>query len=754
MHMKRIAFLNNYLNVSAYQMKLFQGLVKASQNADVELCAFIGGAAGNEDDDELEQRNTAYGLFDPADYDGILVSTTLGAYVNEETFSEFLAPISKVPVVLLGPGPSSFPQVVVDNKAGMEQLIDHFIQDHGYRKIAFVTGFRGHRDAEERFETYKKCLEKAGIPFDERLVHEGHFIHQSGVDAVRILLDERKLDFDAIICSNDDEAAGVYDEMSRRGKMIPSDFALGGFDDTDRAPNLFPGLTTVNQSLSTLCEKALQLLCDMIDGKRISGVFKSPAELVVRSTCGCTFAAAERTSLKRGDAKAEGHASDGEIEKRIQELVSKSPAWGLAFDKRLVRTLYDSLEAEIFSGRENRFSVEFDKYLRECFDANIPLSPVQDLLSELNRLIHLSEMNESQLLDLEDIVHRSRVVVEQIELIRKNKEHQEQLTRYDDVISAGNTLSNALTMEDLIGAINHLFPPLGIGNFLLSVYQSAGDASLTVKPVALLRNGEPVARLETSYDRKKLFPPGQTIKTKTVLVYPSYVQGQTLGFLAFEFHLGMEPVIWNLVLQLNRSLFTLQLLDQLRDTENRITDRSRQIEKLIRPMLDSIEKVSGISDEQSKKADEINSISLLNAQKVKGIFSQTEELHNILLETNKLVLSIEDISETINIVALNASIQAARAGTYGRGFSVIAGEVRKLSNSTAKNVEQINNFLMTIKDGFENFIGANKETGSVLLDMSERISALTSSLQEVSGEMVSMLNGSNEILGVMKDDGV
>jgi heam-based aerotactic trancducer len=82
----------------------------------------------------------------------------------------------------------------------------------------------------------------------------------------------------------------------------------------------------------------------------------------------------------------------------------------------------------------------------------------------------------------------------------------------------------------------------------------------------------------------------------------------------------------------------------------------------------------------------------------------------------EIVKIVNSIADQTNLLSLNASIEAARAGEYGRGFSIVAGEVRKLSEETKKSVSNVANLF------------ANTDT---------QVESLTSSLEKIRTEVKS-----------------
>ncbi len=106
-----------------------------------------------------------------------------------------------------------------------------------------------------------------------------------------------------------------------------------------------------------------------------------------------------------------------------------------------------------------------------------------------------------------------------------------------------------------------------------------------------------------------------------------------------------------------------------------------------------------------------------------------EEIRQSVIETNavvarlgdrsvaigKILNVIEDVAEQTNLLALNAAILAAQAGEYGKGFSVVAAEIRELSERTASSTRDIANLIRGVQDEVENALRATS-SGSTLVE--------------------------------------
>lgn len=181
---------------------------------------------------------------------------------------------------------------------------------------------------------------------------------------------------------------------------------------------------------------------------------------------------------------------------------------------------------------------------------------------------------------------------------------------------------------------------------------------------------------------------------------------------------------------------------------------------------DSINNVSRISEESQKNKDRIedavNSIedSFHNvkntASQISGVLYKFSEIKNSGNELKKnvdnitqIVSIVSGIAKQINLLALNASIEAARAGDAGRGFAVVAEEVRKLSEETNQAVNQINgsltSFLTSVGEVVEGidvqYNVLEKENGS----LAEAVETSSQSNENLKGVSTVMIQSSQEL---------
>ena len=164
-----------------------------------------------------------------------------------------------LPVVCIAPGREAQPVtggVGIDEGQASYELTLHLLA-LGHRRFGFIKGTAGHLSAEERFGGFLRALAEAGLAETDVVTERGHFTFRSGVEcSVRLL--EATSRPSALICANDDMAAGAMYTAHRLGLDIPRDLSVAGFDDTPLSAIIWPALTTVHQPLRQMGARAVE----------------------------------------------------------------------------------------------------------------------------------------------------------------------------------------------------------------------------------------------------------------------------------------------------------------------------------------------------------------------------------------------------------------------------------------------------------------------------------------------------------------
>jgi methyl-accepting chemotaxis protein len=93
------------------------------------------------------------------------------------------------------------------------------------------------------------------------------------------------------------------------------------------------------------------------------------------------------------------------------------------------------------------------------------------------------------------------------------------------------------------------------------------------------------------------------------------------------------------------------------------------------------------------------------------------------------------------MLALNASIESARAGEYGRGFSVVAGEMKKLAARSDEYSKTISSHLLEMKNSMDEILKAIKELGDIATSQAASIQETSSALEQISRDSQVLVQG-------------
>jgi len=180
----------------AWGAEFMAGITAAAEANNVNLVHFIGGRLNPQvSTDKPEPSFGLYDLAKPDQFDGLILTSDIAYGVSPADLKTFSAIYGSIPTVTQSVYLQNVTMFVPDNSAGMRAAVRHLIEEHGYKRIAFICGIPGQVDAEQRFQAYKDELAAHDLRYDEDLVVDGDFIVESGRDAVYALLDERKLRF-------------------------------------------------------------------------------------------------------------------------------------------------------------------------------------------------------------------------------------------------------------------------------------------------------------------------------------------------------------------------------------------------------------------------------------------------------------------------------------------------------------------------------------------------------------------------------
>jgi len=128
-----------------------------------------------------------------------------------------------------------------------------------------------------------------------------------------------------------------------------------------------------------------------------------------------------------------------------------------------------------------------------------------------------------------------------------------------------------------------------------------------------------------------------------------------------------------------------------------------------------------------------------------GIEKFIEETKENSNKTDEVLSFIQNIAKQTNLLGLNAAIESARAGEYGKGFGVVSSEIRNLSNSTKESTEQINQILNNIRNSINKIYEKFQKSNELLCMETSALQEVTATIEELSSTATLLDEFSNEI---------
>ncbi|GED68967.1 methyl-accepting chemotaxis protein [Brevibacillus reuszeri] len=197
--------------------------------------------------------------------------------------------------------------------------------------------------------------------------------------------------------------------------------------------------------------------------------------------------------------------------------------------------------------------------------------------------------------------------------------------------------------------------------------------------------------------------------------------------------------------------------EQQVEATNQGSDVITEIAQHISVMEKGIEEVSSSTAETNRQATEGNLMAVKTVEHMNVIHSQMNQTAGIVNalgrrseEIGQMISLITTIAAQTNLLALNAAIEAARAGEQGRGFAVVADEVRKLAEQSSSAAEQVSTIVADIQRDTESAINAMTHGSTILGEGMTLVQSTGTAFEQITGSAAQLFTRTEEVSDEMR----
>ena len=620
---------------------LIRGVWEAAQDFGARFVCFNSGAVSSPHG--FEAMRTLYdGFCDGPILDAHIMSWSVNHHSANETFTDFCRHYKTRPVVTLAIQLPGIPCVQSDNRGGMSALMDHLLDVHGYRKIAFIGGPEGYQEADLRRAVFLEKLAEKGVSPPESWLVSGDFSEESGFQAMEHLLSGGTLPFEGVVAANDYMAFGAHRALTLCGYQVPRDLFLTGFDDIQESRFHNPPLTTVRQFIEVLAKQAVNAV--LRTGSGTPPLTLVPTELSVRGSCGCVRWAAPSGGFWDPSLLL----AEGEISRR---------------------RLSDTLDQALVGNKDEVFFAELHHVLEEAPSSG--LDAWQAGLSLIRSELQTKTLTAEQRAFGEGLLHEARRLVAD-QVLRRDvllRLRAEELA--GRVIACAEALATSYSLDSILTVLRELLPPMGLRGAWLSLLDG-GSSEAPVLALAFDQWG--ASEVPRQAFRGTQLVPGGLAELdshhKLLVVEVLASQHKPLGLVVFSTDIEGARISGSLRSQISGAIRGVRLLEENQRAEHQLlqSEKLAALGNLVAGVAHEINTPLGVAVSAASylKSLSVDFQKLFEAQQIRK--SDLEIFVARVVEAGDLVVS--NLGRAAELVASFKQVAADQASENRRSFAL------------------------------------------------------------------------------------
>lgn len=541
--------------------------------------------------------NPVFDLISKKNIDGLIIMAgAISGLNNYQELENFCTQFNNIPLVTIAVKVGNIPGILVDNKKGMYDAVCHLIREHGNTNIGFINGPWENQEARERFEAYQSALLDNNIEIDKSLIVPGNFHEEDGINAVKFLLDKRKVDIDALVAVDDVSALGALKELQGRGIMVPDDVALVGFDNLKEGTFSTPPLTTVDQPLDEQGKQAVDLLLSLINGNDCPDDIILPTKFLARESCGCRPKIVSEIYIdddSNGSFNAGSFAEDNY--RQVIEAAKTGFNKDLAQNEIVIGWIKEILDI-LMQVIENK--KDMDSFL-DCINSILMKTVIKGIGIVCWKNALIAMQNEIQqyiteykvLYKLEYLFRESGFLIDRV-IYRENKKKKIKAEKIVmDLHEISQNLITAFEIDKLKKQIITELPKIGISGYYIVLFEKSGtkyDPVLTRLPprselFVIYRDNRLIVLPERClFESGTLLPEeySNTDAQRSYLILPLYFVNEQFGYIICHYGPKENMIYETLRSQISSSLKGAYLFNERREAEKKLKVALLNLESL------------------------------------------------------------------------------------------------------------------------------------------------------------------------------